>query len=398
VAVLISVAAPFVAYAATRNAFIDSARSKVDASATFLPRSSWAEIKSVMRVGRQPQQRLPAGAADVARGAAVRFPLAYEPYFIAARAEEQAGRYRRATVLMEEARRRRPNSTSVRFLLLGYYSLANAYQKAIDEADMAMRVNSRSMTLILPAFAKLVAVDPKARQAIAVALAKEPVWRQAFLEVAANEKMDPDAAAALVADVRRLSPSRIPGPEEVFLIRVLFNAGEARRARALWESYQPAGRRPIAAVFDGDFRGAQGMPPFIWNYQSGQDGNAEIAKAGPGNPPSLEINYFGDDETGLAEQTLAIKPGRYRLSSTFRGESSSPDIRLSWTLTCHSTNQPIGALRLQPLGSASITRETAVSVPLSGCGGQKLTLVGQPSDLSSSLSAQITNVSLVSLD
>lgn len=395
-AVLLTVAAPLVAYAAARNA-LNEAGGQRNASVVLPPPSIWAEMRQVMRTARLPRERLPVNALDVAERGAVKLPLAYEPYFIAARAEEQAGRYQRATVLMEEARRRRPSATSVRFLLLGYYSLANAYQKAIDEADMAMRVNGRSATLILPAFAKLVAADPKARQAIAVALAKQPGWRDAFLDVAANEGLSPEAAAALVADVRRLAPSRRPGAEEAFLVRSLVNAGEVQRARTLWESYLPAGEGQPGTIFDGTFRGLMGMAPFVWTFGANEDGNAEIAKAGAGGPSMLEANYFGDSVMTLAEQTLALKPGRYRLSSSYRGESSAEDVRLSWTITCLRANKPIAELPLDPLGPVAAKREVIIAVPASGCQGQKLALVGQPTDLARNLNAQILNVSLVPL-
>lgn len=394
VAVLVTVAAPVVAYAAARNAALDAVGAAADLTTTLPPRSAIAPLQAIMRVGRRPETKLPANALAVAKAAAVASPLAYEPYYVAGRVEEQAGRYRRATVLMEEARRRRPSAASVRVALLGYYSLANAYQKAIDEADKAMRINGQSIALILPAFAKLVAVDAKARQAIAVALAKSPPWRDEFLNVAATAKMTPEDAKALVADVRRLRPSSVPAAEEAFLVRSLVEAGRFREAHGLWESYRGAAAASGNPIFDPTFRGLASMAPFVWTFRSGEEGTAEISRVAAGARSFLEVDYFGDAGASLAEQTIAAKPGGYRLSSMVAGNSSAPDVRLAWDVACLPSKRSIGQLQLQPLQDGMTRRETTITIPAAGCEGQLLSLVGQPGDIARTLGAQIAEVLL----
>lgn len=394
VAVLVTLAVPIVAYAAVRNAALDAVGAAADPSAVLPPRSAIPPLKAIMRAARQPETRLPENALAIAKSAAIASPLAFEPYYVAGRVEEQAGRYRRATTLMEEARRRRPSATSVRVALLGYYSLANAYQKAIDEADQAMRINDRSASLILPAFAKLVAADAKARRAIAVALAKSPPWRKEFLNVAATAKMTPEDAKALVADIRLLRPSQVPGEEEAFLVRSLTDAGRYREAQILWATYRRAAPNPVNLIVDPTFRGLTAMQPFAWTFRSGQDGTAEIGRASRGTRSFLEVDYFGDTEVALAEQTLSAAPGAYRLSSLLTGNSSAPDVRLAWDLACLPSKRSIGRLQLQPLQEALTRREVSIVIPSAACAGQLLTLVGQPGDIPRTLSAQIAQVAL----
>lgn len=392
-ALAVSLAAPVAGYAVVRNAAMEAAGNLGDPTTRLPPASVLSRMKAVMRASRRMQDDLPPGAVAVARRAAVELPLAYEPYFILARAEEKAGRYDRATRLMEEARRRRPNSTSVHVALLGYYSLAEAYQKAIDEADMAMRVNGRSMSLILPGFAKLVAADPKARQAIAVSLARRPPWRGAFLEVAATSKMDAASARALVSDIRRLAPSRVPQEEEAFLIRALVASGEYREARALWESFTPASLR-TTAVTDGDFKGVTTLAPFKWNLHSGADGSAEAAKPSADARAHLEVDYFGGAPLVLADQTLAAKPGNYRLTSLLTGEGEPSDVELNWELSCLPSYKTIATLKLRPFGSGVHRRETAVTIPASGCTGQALGLIGRTGEVARPVHAEIRNIAL----
>ena len=395
VALLVTLASPVVAYAALRNAAMDLLGNVTDPSATLPPRSVVPSMKALMRAARRPEVKLPANARSIAEQAAVAVPLAYEPYYIAGRIEERAGRYRRATVLMEEARRRRPNATAVRIALLGYYGLANAYQKAIDEADQAMRINVRSRGLVLPAFAKLVAADAKARHAIAVALAKDPPWRDQFMEAAAAEKMKPEVAKALVEDIRRLRPGAPRPVEEAFLIRTLVGAGQFREARALW--LQQGGREAPGgnAVFDPNFRGLAGLQPFAWSFHSGQEGTAEVARVKGDARPLLEVDYFGEALVTLASQVLSMPPGRYRLSTLVSGNSSDGDVRLSWKLLCLPANNVVGTLPLQPLAEELARKETVVTVPASGCQGQQLSLVGEPSEIPRTLRAQIGEVSIV---
>lgn len=393
VAVLVSVVMPVVGYAVVRNTAIEASGPAVDLSAKLPPASILPRLKAVMRQSHRVQDDVPAGALGVARRAAVEAPLAYEPYFIGARVAEQAGRYRRATLLMEEARRRRPNSTSVRVALLGYYSLADAYQKAVDEADMAMRINGSSMSLILPAFAKLVGADAKARQAIAVSLARKPPWRQAFLEVAATSNMDPLIARSLVADVRRLVPARGAEAEEAFLIRALVGAGQYREARTLWESLTPAPLR-ATAVTDGSFKNMPALAPFNWKFGSGADGSAQMDKPTEKTRAHLEVDYFGGGQLVLAEQTLAATPGNYRLISILTGEGEAPDLELNWELYCLPASRLIATLKLQPFGRGVFRRETAVAIPASGCTGQSLALVGRPGEVPRTLRAEITEVAL----
>lgn len=258
---------------------------------------------------------------------------------------------------------------------------------------MAMRINGRSTSLILPAFAKLVALDPKARDAIAVALAKRPPWRESFLDAAVAANMTPDDARALVAEVRRLSPTREPQAEEAFLVRVLVTTRQYRAARALFESYRGGGRQPV--VTDGRFTGSGGMPPFAWTFKSTTDGTAEIASGPAGARAGLEVSLFGDEQIVLAEQSLAAPAGSYTLSSRASGESSSPDIHLFWNLVCLPSLRPIGALPLRPMVPSVRPYVTTVTIPASGCEGQGLALVSQPGDVSRTLNAQIAEVALV---
>lgn len=389
-----SIAAPVVGYAAVRNAAYDATENRFDLAATLPPARPSIAAYQVMRTARQPQRAVGSEHLALAKRVAVSSPLALEPYFIAARIAETQGDFRRATLLMEETRRRRPNYAPTRVALLGYYSLANAYRQAIGEADATMLVSSKSIQMLLPAFAELVARDPRARVAIAESLAAGPRWRQSFLEVAADSRITADDAQALVADIRRLRPEGDLSLESGFLIRTLVKEGRYADARRLWEGLPPNAGRPAPLVADSKFEGGAAFAPFKWEFSTSAEGVAEPNRARESEPAHLAVSYLGQADVDLARQLLVLAPGRYTLQTRARGESSSLDLGFGWHLACAApAGGRLAELSLLPLREEHRPYRVDFSVP-AGCRAQTLVLRGRPGDVSRSLNAEIAEISI----
>lgn len=387
-AVLLTVLAPFLIFVSVRAAAFEATKFEAQLGTVLPPPSALPDVRKVMRIARRTGSALPRNAEAVARRAAAAYPLAFEPYFIAGRVAERAGRYGEAVRLMEEARRRRANYAPTRVHLLGYYSLANAYQQAIDEADVAIRVSNRTSLYILPAFARLVAADPKARDAIAAALARGPIWEEQFYSVAAGAKMTPRDAEALVRSVR--AAPRNMGDRKAqngFLVDAFVRAGDYGRARELWQA--SAGDARGALVVDPDFtRGAP--PPFGWALTQNAEGVAERAPASGGEPAHLAVTYYGSAVARLAEQILVLTPGRYRLQFRARVDGSESDVGLQWRVLCRPGDRPLLSADM-PIEPEPRTTSAAFDVP-AACRAQVLLLAGVPGDLPRTLSAQIYDV------
>jgi hypothetical protein len=388
-------AAPLLVYFIVRNAAAGLASPGAIAVASALPPPNYAlTLRGLARSAQDPAYKVSRQTLRTAERGAVSMPLAFEPFFIAARAAEQEGRLDRAILLLEEARRRRPNYAATRLQLLAYYGQARRFPELLRELDVSLRLNAEARRLLLPELARLVG-DPEGRAALAPALASEPVWREEFYKAARGRRIAPDAALALLSDIRARKKGGDVGLERAFYLETLVAAGAHGRARAIWtESLPPAERAKDGLVFDGGFRGSSAPPPFNWQLNDSDVGRAEIAGAGDG-PSRLEAYYFGGRNAVLAEQALALAPGRYTLEFSARSEDGIKSGALSWRLACTPSGAAIATVALGPLGSGYRPHAGSFAVPVTGCAGQKLYLLAEPGDVSAAVTVEIAALKVV---
>ena len=388
-ALVATLAAPFMLYLAGRNAAAAAGTAGAAAAAALPPPDYRAVIKGLARAAQNPQLPLGAEAMKLAQQAAVASPTNFESFFVAAVVEDRAGRLDRAIQLMEESRRRRPHHAPTRLQLILLYGKARRFEPLLSELDMALALNHQARTFILPELTRLM-TDPAGRAALAGVLARGPEWREDFYRAARGRKVKPDDALALVrlVEARSGRPSR--GARGVYL-QSLLEVGEYRRARALWSASLPSAERAKdGLVFDGSFRGSPAPAPFNWSFHEGAFGRARIGSQP--SQPRLELAYFGGQNFGLAEQNLALPPGRYRLSFLTRSEEGIKSGEINWRITC-ADGRDLGAVKVDPAGSAFVRREGRFEVP-SGCVGQRLSLVGTPGDVSAEVRADVASVEI----
>lgn len=341
-----------------------------------------------------PDSRIAPETQALARSAAREAPLAFEPFFIQARIAEQAGRLEEATQLMEEARRRRSNFVPTRLQLAAYYLRDARPADMFSELEIALRLNEDIRQAVLPEMAKLIR-DPAAREALAAALANGPGWRRAFFDAARGQDIAPDDALALWNAVRARNPRGGAALERQLYVHALLEDGQAARARALWLASLPeAEQRRNALLFDGTFSGKPAQPPFGWELHQVDVGRAEMA-GGDGADRYLEVNYFGGHNAVLAEQVLALAPGRYRLNFAAQSEEGVEAASLRWSLVCHGSGQEFARIPIENLRGQVQTLQGAFTVPATGCPGQRLRLVAEPGDISTPIALRIRAVEIV---
>jgi hypothetical protein len=315
-------------------------------------------------------------------------PLAHEPFFVAAKIEERAGRLQNAVILMEEAKRRRPNHTATRTQLVVYYGQRRDYSASIRELDYVMRRSDKARERLIPELVLLLKV-PEGRDAIAELVAGEPEWRESFLRVAGDRNVHPDHAGAFLERVRARKGKGDLQLETSFYVRSLLGAGRYRAAKDAW--LQMINQKDQEQfVFDGQFRSVKAPPPFNWSLQDLDVGRATIVKD---SQPRLEIEYFGGRDAGLAEQTLALTPGRYKLSLQAKAPAPFKSGRLFWTIGCTDGRQ-LAVLNLAQLRPQFATYSVDFEVPGSSCEGQKLQLSAEAGDYAGALSATVANVEI----
>jgi hypothetical protein len=380
-------AAPVIAYFIVRSAAASMGGTAAAAFAALPPEDPRPRLQAVAAAVQNPRQRVDAGALQLSHEGAAVSPLLHHPYFVAARWEQQHRRIGRAIALMEEVRRRRPAHSGARLMLVAYYGEARRFRDLLRELDMALRLNPEARRVVLPELTKLIA-DPDGRSALADVLRNEPAWREDFYNAAVARKVSAPDVAALIGAIQARKRGRGLAAERNFYLRTLVAAGQHRQARQLWLASLPATERAAAAyVFDGGFRGVRAPEPFNWVLHDVSAGRAEIV-GGAGETPRLAISYFGGSDATLAEQIVALPPGRYTLSLTARSETGVKAGEIMWRVGCFAGGVPLAVLKLEGLAAAPKRYAMSFTVP-AGCSGQRLVLAAEPGDIASPVEAEV---------
>jgi len=182
------------------------------------------------------------------------------------------------------------------------------------------------------------------------------------------------------------------------VVGLLVGSGDFQRAYLAWINFLPENALSgIAFVYDGDFAGLPGPPPFNWRLFSEGSGNAEmVRKSNLPQGTALEANYFSEQPATLAEQTIVLEPGSYVFSYSVTA-SRDGDIGggLGWSLRCLDKQSRellrSGLLPTQP------TRVDVRFVVPAGCVAQKLSLVGTSGDVPATIRADYSGLTVTRL-
>jgi len=363
----------------------------VPALAESLPTvSPAAQLRQRARQVAQPNFKVDAATLELARKAAVSEPLYFLPYFIAARAAEQSGDVRRAVQLMEEARRRNTTWVPIRLYLVAYYGRAGRIPDMIREIDYTLRVNDTARIVLLPELVKLLN-RRDGRLYIDQILASNPPWKKDLFAIARDRKIPPEAAEEMLRLAQRRGGDT--SAEAQLLVSALFAAGQPDVARERWLASLPqAERLANRFIFNGDFSRPPAAGEFAWKLHTMDVGRADIVEGGGGGKDRLRVQYFGGRTATLAEQNLALRPGRYRLQVTGTSGANASAAQLFWTISCYPDGPEIHRLPVQDLGSQERSVAAQFTVPGGSCRAQTIRLTAEPGELSSATDAEFSQV------
>lgn len=289
---------------------------------------------------------------------------------------------KRATALMSEAFRRNPRSRPARAWLLEDHIRQGRYAEAIDQVDRLLLLRPDLQAPILKAMAVL-AREPAARPGLKRITAPGHLWRPNFFWAMAAEKTDPDVMRELLG-----AGLNSRGLEQGAIIERYVQTGEYAKARDYWLSQVPESARKTAAlIYDPDFRGLPGPAPFNWSIKQGPAGSAELGQGG-----GMTIDYLGSEPASMAEQSLVLQPGRYRVRVAGHILSGVTRPLLTWKLRCFGGGQEFASLDL-PLAAGRPVSQTFV-IPADGCRAQTLSLEGVPQEFVEIVRAEVTRVDI----
>jgi hypothetical protein len=333
--------------------------------------------------------------ADRLRRALLRDPLAPEPFYAAAVIRIRKGDRTGAISLLEQARRREPRWVAPRLLLAQQYLLAGKVDRAVSEVSGLLRLGTGVGGQLLDALVPL-SKDPATRPAILAALRRDPGLRQSFISHVTRQGGD---ASLLFKSLVSAPDVASASDEQAAIVNMLAGSGDFQRAYLAWINFLPEkALSGIAFVYDGDFAGLPGPPPFNWRLHADGSGNAElIGKSSLPQGTALEANYYSEQPATLAEQTIVLEPGSYSFSYSVTG-SRDGDLggSLGWSLRClDKAGSELMRSALLP------TRPTRVdvrfTVPATGCTAQKLSLVGASGDVPATIRAEYSGLTVTRL-
>jgi hypothetical protein len=309
-------------------------------------------------------------------------PLAVEPFLVQGALAEKRGEFAVASQLYREASRRDPRSVAAHYLLTDLYLRTGRTEDGIRElADLSRLVPAATLQLA-PAIAKF-SHSPGAADQLRNIFASDPLLEQPVLSVLAE---DPSNADLILSVTRTRSAAEPPFDWEEKLLDGMVAQGQYAQAFATWSRLAGSGAGGGVGLFNPAFRPSNAPPPFNWSYGATDAGVAE-----PENG-SLRILFYGRENMSLAQQTLILPPGRYRLAvpvTTASGDSRT----LAWSINCLPGKSRILTLPLsQNGGSGMITGE--FEVPAQGCGAQQIELDGAAEDSPTTVDLRIGPLTL----
>lgn len=388
----LAAASPLIVWLIVKAAAAGMSTATAVALAPLPPENPASTLKILASAATQPVAKVREESRQAALDGLVDLPLSFEPFFVAARAAEQKGDLARATALMEEVRRRRHSHPAARMQLMIYYTKAQRYREAMTEIDVVLRRNEELRPAMLPELTKLVA-DPRGRAALAEVLARGPTWSEDFFAAAGRAKIATADARDLYERIRALRPNKNLMLERQLVLQSQAASGDYIGARQTWLAALPAAERGRnRLLFDGDFRGLKAPAPFGWTFRDGQAGRAEPAR--DGQRPYLDVAYFGGQNVSLAEQMLALPPGRHTLRLIARSPNGIVSGKLFWRLTCLPGGNEIGTLDMGRASADNRRFAAAFAVPASGCPGQSLSLLAEPGDVATPIYLEIASMEI----
>jgi len=336
------------------------------------PRLVLDRAEDEIRSGGQVSAATRAAVEDAFKHA----PLSDEPLLIAAQQALARGEEQRADRLVAMAHRRDPRSRYTLALMLEQHLRNARIPETAATMAVLTRLESGAAPMMVAVLARM-AMDPRTIGSVREAMESDEKLRTNVLEELARQGADPDKILDLASAGPEQGPQKQAPSWQRLLLEDLVKRGEIAEAHRIWRRLSGAGAAQVpAAVYDPDFAGLPGAPPFNWHFESGSDGFAEITRGSPG----LYAEYHSRSPMQLGGQLLLLPPGRYSLGFTAEGTSEGEEGHLAWTLSCHPGERQIGEVPITGVGYSAKSISGEFSVPAAGCPAQWLRLTGKAAE------------------
>lgn len=379
---IVLAAALLIALQVVRNAAVNSAAALQPAAAAKLwPGHPAVEISlgltEIGTAAREHRQIDPRTFAMI-HDAAVKSPLAPEPFLVRGVQAQMAGDAAAAFAAFSAAQKRDPRSLPAAYFLADYHLRLGQVLEGLQQTALLARLAPRgvgSVTPFLAAYARQQSNWPQLR----ALFRSQPALEDGVLFALAADAANADAVLALASpQSRRADSSWVRA-----LLSSLVTAGDYGRAYRVWASVSGPAAASDVLIRDADFSNAVAPPPFNWALTSSVVGLAERQP-----DKRLHLIFYGNQDGVLAKQLLLLPAGAYRMQLQLSGGGSHPEA-LRWTIRCDKSNEPLATAGVDQVARAGWT----FNVP-GDCAAQWLELSGRSGDVAQQSDVTISGLSL----
>lgn len=318
-----------------------------------------------------------------------RAPLSAEAFRQIAIVAEHRGEQARAARLLAESFRRNFRDIDVSGRLFQQDIRDNKLVDAIRDADALLRSREELIPLVLPMLITLGEL-PETQAAVIRAVERRPPWRRSFLEELSKTPAGEPLYLKFQSELSG-GPGALTPYETKNLLFALTARGHVDEALSVWLQSKPdltLDRMPL--LYNGKFDLPVNDSPFNWLVARSRAASLRIADL-PGEPGrhGLNVEFAGQrDYFAAVEQTLALLPGRYRLTGRFMPDDFRNSRGLVWRIYCGPPHPSrlSETERLLPGPVAWQSFSLDFEIPASDCRSQYLRLE-LPARISAEMSA-----------
>lgn len=308
--------------------------------------------------------------------AAVKSPLAAEPFLVRGVRSITAGNKEAARSAFVMAQIRDPRSVPAAYFLADYYFRTGNVFDGLRQMALLTRLVPEAAARVAP-YVAAYAHDRSTWPQIRTVFRTESNLQQAVLVALAQDAGNADAILGLSdADHRRPDSSWLP-----MLLNNLVKAKDYAKAHAVWSAVV-GGPTSGDLLYDAGFSARQAPPPFNWSLVTATVGLAERQPGG-----RLHVLFYGNEDGVLASQLLLLRPGNYRLQMAVVGPLTNAQL-LAWSVRCVSSLEPLARM---PLGAG--TRSVKFEV-VANCPAQWIELSGRSGEVAEQSDVTIRGLSL----
>jgi hypothetical protein len=253
------------------------------------------------------------------------------------------------------------------------------YAKAIEKADVLMRVSPTETANVLMDFLVSASVNLKSYPALLDYLAKRPAWRERLFSALIAQTNSAAPGLRLLRGLAARGEPPQPGDLSATL-QYLVAQGQLDRAHKEWLQFLPEEKRAkMEYLFDGDFTEPPTRLPFEWMIGSTAGASVDLigSEEVPEGKKALRVEFSGLKVPYLSvAQTLHLPGGPYSLTA----EAMTEDLRAArgvvWRVSCMS-GKALVLGETEPLAGSRPWRQVGVTfeVPAGQCDFQELQLV-----------------------